>query len=99
MVNAASVHGATICQSAALSELLHTPEKNQIAILIWKNKNKKYREAAEDEVCVCARVFARARRLYQPKWKTSTTPTILDDLMKCIEMYSYFLFTDYYIWR
>lgn len=34
MVNTASVHGATICQSAALSELLHTAEKNQIAIVI-----------------------------------------------------------------
>lgn len=93
MVNTASVRGATICQSAALSELLHTRKEPNSNFNLKKNPH-----TAAQEVCVyaCACQCARLSRFYQPERKKKKQhPPSLDDLLKCIEMYSYFLFTDY----
>ena len=80
MVNTASVHGATICQSAALSEPLRTRKEPN------SNFNrKKNPHAAAQEVC-----FWPAR----PRARLCVCARALD-LLKYIEMYSYFLFTDY----
>lgn len=56
MVNTASVRGATICQSAALSELLHTRKEPNSNFNLKKNPHTQ-----QHRKCVCVRVRVAVR--------------------------------------